>query len=748
MKPSDTYVYYCSGHGYGHATRVSAFSCHLLNLREDKRPELYIVSSAPQHVFSEAIARGALYRYADWIDPVIVQPLAYRVDRDKSVQVLKAFLSKKNEFLEVERQWLVETGVRCVLSDAAFLGCLAAKSAGIPSVLITNFTFDSVYSYLSTTFVDEHQAVNNKLHSPSAQHNRESALTDLMVDVPIPSSVLKPLVSQMHQGYRCADLLLLLPGQIPIPSFTSEPCTSLPSYEWVDLKTKRFETDVIEHLNQPCSASTLLPHIPFPANTRLSKKPLERRILQAPLIVRPPSTSPSPYTSEGRAKLLTFIGVPEHLHDPETTKILIVSFGGQIFRKPSRSRNGSRAGSRTHSRSRSKDTNPYKKSQSPVDDQGVGLGLGLSSVTSFGSISSSSSSLSVDDPATKELSTSTELTDHRQINPQPPTSPRLTTSSHIWIPGAPPVSRHASPLLYTKTNPQSPRTSVIGSGLGKEMPTLRTIPPTPMIELEYMSLDAAAEALDNLHVNGEQDSSDSQTQVHTLDPCQCSPEELKKDLGEYFDLPRLLPDDSWIVVVCGVSKEQWEHSSNDHHYGEDSDNDLPDNFYIAPLNVYMPDLLAISDVLLGKLGYGTVSECVDSQTPFVYVSRPLFVEEHGLRMFLEKEGVGVEMEREDYEGGWWADAIEEAVRRDEERFREGGKGRGKKGKRLEEAMVFDERREDVNANGDHQRMNEKMTSFKDPRGMVGIHRRQKEGENLAKHLVQWVEECWAGVDDA
>jgi len=64
--------------GYGHATRVSAFSCHLLDLdiEDEGRPTVYIVSSAPQHVFSEAMERGALYRYADWIDPVIVQPLA------------------------------------------------------------------------------------------------------------------------------------------------------------------------------------------------------------------------------------------------------------------------------------------------------------------------------------------------------------------------------------------------------------------------------------------------------------------------------------------------------------------------------------------------------------------------------------------------------------------------------------------------------------------------------------------------
>jgi len=115
-------------------------------------------------------------------------------------------------------------------------------------------------------------------------------------------------------------------------------------------------------------------------------------------------------------------------------------------------------------------------------------------------------------------------------------------------------------------------------------------------------------------------------------------------------VPRLLPNDSWIAVVCGVSKE----------WGTENGEELPGDFYVAPRDVYMPDLTAVADVLLGKLGYGTVSECVDACTPFVYVSRPLFIEEHGLRLLLDTEGVGVELSRTSYEVGEWADAVEEA----------------------------------------------------------------------------------------
>jgi hypothetical protein len=47
---------------------------------------------------------------------------SYRVDRQKSVQVLEDFLAKKDAMLDGESTWLSETGADCVLSDAAFLG--------------------------------------------------------------------------------------------------------------------------------------------------------------------------------------------------------------------------------------------------------------------------------------------------------------------------------------------------------------------------------------------------------------------------------------------------------------------------------------------------------------------------------------------------------------------------------------------------------------------------------------------------
>lgn len=579
------FAYYCSGHGYGHATRVSAFACHLLSLPPKDKPIVYIISSAPKHVFADSIARGAVYRYAE-IDPVIVQPLAYRVDRQKSVDVLKQFLSKKDILLHAERQWLIDIQAHAVLSDAAFLGCLAAKAAGIPSILITNFTFDSVYSYLSSSVLDV-LSPQQQYPQASGPYSTLDGFPELIPDIPVPPSDLTPLVKQLHTGYRCADMLLLLPGHIPIPSFSMYP--SLPSYDWVDPSSNEFHPHIVQCLGE-ASSRNLYPSIPF-ASPR--NKIILRSVIPAPLIVRPPT--PSIYTLEGRSRFLSYVGVPSELHNPIRTKILVVSFGGQVFRTPSRP--ASRLQSRVWSSSSSPDL-PENRTGSPTSAiSGLGIGnlipgLYPPSQISSPDICNSKSSLPI----------ITRLTDDELHSV---TSPRLATPSHLWIPGAPPASK----LLASSPSNFS-------------IPTLSTIPPTP---------DGTGN--------------------------------FKGDTTGDVEEATLLPDASWIAIVCGVTKEQ------SLALDDDQDSGLPNGFFVAPKDVYMPDLTAIGDVLALLQGYGTVSECVDSCTPFVYVSRPLFIEEHGLRLLLSREGVGVELSRQSYEAGDWATAVEEAWKKGKSRKR-------------------------------------------------------------------------------
>ena len=97
----------------------------------------------------------------------------------------------------------------------------------------------------------------------------------------------------------------------------------------------------------------------------------------------------------------------------------------------------------------------------------------------------------------------------------------------------------------------------------------------------------------------------------------------------------------WICIVCAAPDSI----------------EMPQGFYRAAKDAYVPDLTHACDVLLGKLGYGTCSECIGHSTPFVYVPRPQFIEEHGLLKLMSDQGSAVELSRQDFEAGNWAPAI-------------------------------------------------------------------------------------------
>lgn len=393
---------------------------------------------------------------------------------------------------------------------------LAAKAAGIPSILVTNFSFDSVYSYLATPMIDK----SGSIYSDDTSYGEKDLerLSDSIPDVPVSAKELEPLVEQMFTGYRCADLLVLLPGFIPIPSFSISP--GLPSPAWIDMNTKRMHPEIVTFLRQKPSEAELHPSLPFPN----SPLPLPTRsIISAPLLVRPPTSKGIVYTPEGRSCLLSSIGIPKHLHDELTTKILIVSFGGQVFRKPSRpgsncsSRNSSREdlglspepnGDQTQTPTRGQNDSAYGQLFSP--DLG-NFNLHLTA-------------------ALAERTYTLGKFDHLSM------SNRLATSHHLWVPGAPPASK------------SYPNLSING------LPVIQTTPPTPDLSTFAKFKDDGA-----------------------------------------LEEARLLPDPSWIAIVCGVTKEQWAFQSE----GEDAE--LPEGFYVAPRDVYMPDLTAVGDVLLGKL---------------------------------------------------------------------------------------------------------------------------------------------------
>ncbi|KAF9913628.1 hypothetical protein BX616_009807 [Lobosporangium transversale] len=476
-----TFCYYVSGHGFGHATRVNQIITELLHsstssvstavsdgpltsvkgsnstsgsteglfvnssaaepvptatttitttiTRTISRHTIYIVSDAPQFIFQDVIALGAIYRNAK-VDSGVVQPLAYSVDRQKTIEGVKSFLAKREEMIKHEVSWLAQVGANCVLADAPFLPCAAAYAYGIPACLITNFTFDEVYRFL-----------------------REGDPMDRDVIACADAAL---------EDYKKASLLLRLPGSIDIPSFADEILT--------------LESGVPLTVRKPFVGNANEQGINNAALDKTDQQPQQNGNDQYDLIHRMDSQL--------------------HLHSSRR-------------------------------------------------------------------------------------------------------NPPLSIDTSTAVPKHTGMQRRAIDVPLVVRKAINTREDVLRS-LGVDEETIRT---KKMVLVSFGG------------------------------------QRLKQGWGN--PLP-----DGWIGVICGLPVSH----------------ELPDGFYRSPHGVYVPDLTHAADIVIGKLGYGTCSECIAHDTPLIYVSRPQFVEEHGLIKLMINHGLPVEMTAEEFETGLWQRSILEADR--------------------------------------------------------------------------------------
>ncbi|KAF9947687.1 hypothetical protein BGZ72_010361 [Mortierella alpina] len=482
-----TFCYYVSGHGFGHATRVNQIITELLkSTRIDPATQhaislhtIYIVSDAPQFIFQDVIALGAIYRNAK-VDAGVVQPLAYSVDREKTIEGVKTFLARREEMIQLEVTWLAQVEADCVLADAPFLPCAAANAYGIPACLITNFTFDEVYRFL-----------------------REGD--------PLDKDVIACADAALRD-YKKASLLLRLPGSIDIPSFEDEIVLMKSSNGSPSISDMDDLEEDVHHLQQ-CEDGTA------PATGTVG-------LWQAqPSLVHSKESQHLEHLQPDQYSLETSMG--------ETTPSGVMSPASM---------------------------------QTAVSSPEPAAVVSRFPLNSLSPSSSSSSS--------KALSLKLQSLTRKVID-------------------VPLVVRMAV----------NTREDVLRS-LGVDEETIRT---KKMVLVSFGG------------------------------------QRLKQGWGN--PLP-----EGWIGVICGLPVEH----------------ELPEGFYRSPHGVYVPDLTRAADIVIGKLGYGTCSECIAHDTPLIYVPRPQFVEEHGLIKMMVNHGLSVEMTAEEFETGQWQRSILEADRQAQE----------------------------------------------------------------------------------
>ena len=133
---------FISSHGFGHAARASAILTALHEKRPDIRVEIF--TGAPRWFFQASLAFPFGY-HPTVSDIGLVQNAPLTEDLPATVERLGQFIPFPAMQLNSLAYALQRLDCRIALCDISPVGIAAAKTAGIPSVLVENFTWDWIY---------------------------------------------------------------------------------------------------------------------------------------------------------------------------------------------------------------------------------------------------------------------------------------------------------------------------------------------------------------------------------------------------------------------------------------------------------------------------------------------------------------------------------------------------------------------------------------------------------------------------
>lgn len=130
-------------HGYGHAARASAIMEALTQAASGK-VEFHIYTTVPRWFFRDSLS-GTFHYHPLHTDIGLVQKTPLQVDLRETIERLDGFLPLDVNTVEALARQVSRAGCGMVVCDIAPLGIQVARAAGIPSVLVENFTWDWIY---------------------------------------------------------------------------------------------------------------------------------------------------------------------------------------------------------------------------------------------------------------------------------------------------------------------------------------------------------------------------------------------------------------------------------------------------------------------------------------------------------------------------------------------------------------------------------------------------------------------------
>ncbi|HNT33647.1 MAG TPA: hypothetical protein PKH07_01465 [bacterium] len=173
-----TLLFYVSGHGFGHSTRTIA----VINAIPPEY-DVIVKTSAPQWLFDLNVRRAFDFQPLE-VDVGAVQPNCLKLEREKTLLAFSQFVAGQDVIVRNEVQFARPKDIRAVVFDIPPLAPLVAQALGVPSIAISNFSWDEIYEPYVREF-------------PQYQ----------------------PLLAKLAAEYATTSLLLRLPFHLPMAAF-------------------------------------------------------------------------------------------------------------------------------------------------------------------------------------------------------------------------------------------------------------------------------------------------------------------------------------------------------------------------------------------------------------------------------------------------------------------------------------------------------------------------------------------------
>ena len=166
-------AYFITPHGFGHAARASA----IMDAVSETVPlvSFDIFTTVPEWFFVDSLS--GQFEYHEFVTDVgLVQKTPFLHDLEKTIETLDRFIPFDPALISDTVDFLKQRACQLVVCDISPIGISIAKEAGIPSILIENFTWDWIYEDFiqADARISRHVDVFRKIYQAADYHIQAS----------------------------------------------------------------------------------------------------------------------------------------------------------------------------------------------------------------------------------------------------------------------------------------------------------------------------------------------------------------------------------------------------------------------------------------------------------------------------------------------------------------------------------------------------------------------------------------------